>query len=50
MIEHPIYGKGTITSITGQNLNRRVVVEFDSVGEKLLGIAWVDKYCIVLKK
>ena len=50
VIEHPFYGKGTITSITGQDLSRRVVVEFDSVGEKLLGIAWVDKYCIVLKK
>ena len=49
VIEHPIYGIGIITKITGQDLNRRVIVEFGSVGEKTLGIAWVDKHCIVSK-
>lgn len=50
VIEHPFYGSGTIKKITGQDLNRRVVVEFSNASEKTLGIAWVDKYCTVLSK
>lgn len=47
-IKHPTYGIGVIRDITGEALNRRMVVDFQTKGEKELGLAWVDKNCEVL--
>lgn len=44
-IIHPRYGEGIINAIDGDAVNRRVTVEFASVGEKKLGISWVDENC-----
>ena len=44
-IEHPKYGTGVIMDIFGESVNRSITVMFTGVGDKKLGLAWVDSNC-----
>ena len=45
IILHPKYGKGVIKYVQGESISRIITVEFTSVGEKVLGLSWVDTNC-----
>ena len=45
IILHPKYGKGVIKDVQGESISRIITVEFTSVGEKVLGLSWVDTNC-----
>ena len=47
-IEHPGFGIGMITAVTGESTNCRVTVDFANVGQKILGFAWVDNNCRII--
>lgn len=44
-IVHPHYGIGVIEEITGEGVNRRMIIDFPKTGKKKLGIEWVDQNC-----
>ena len=44
-IEHPRFGTGVITAVTGDKTNCRVTIGFPDAGSKTLGLAWVDENC-----
>lgn len=44
-IAHPQFGVGVIEEITGESINRCVVVNFDGNGYKRLSLTWVDRNC-----
>jgi hypothetical protein len=44
-IRHPVYGEGVIAEVTGEGLNRCVLVDFPDAGRRRLGLGWVDKNC-----
>lgn len=47
-IAHPSFGIGMITAVTGDSINLRFTVDFQNVGSKVLGVAWVDKNCMII--
>lgn len=47
-ISHPKFGIGTIKAITGIDEKRILEVEFQKVGTKRLGAAWVNENCVLI--
>ena len=45
VIEHPNYDSGIIIDILGESVNRSIAVMFTDLGERRLGLAWVDTNC-----
>ena len=47
IIRHPKFGNGTISSISGEGLERLVDVSFSTVGSKRLTLKWINENCSV---
>lgn len=45
LIDHPVFGTGIISSISGAVFSRRLNVDFESGESKYLSLKWVDKNC-----
>ena len=45
IIRHPVYGTGTVVSVSGTDTNTILETEFYSVGTKLLTAKWVSENC-----
>ena len=45
IIRHPVYGTGTVVSVSGTDTNTILEIEFYSVGTKLLTAKWVSENC-----
>ena len=43
--DHPIYGTGTVVSVSGNDINKILETEFYSVGIKRLTAKWVSENC-----
>ena len=45
VIQHPVFGKGVISGVTGDGSSKILTVNFEKAGVKKLGVKWVNDNC-----